>query len=342
VNELLMRNTSRIRGAVILATLQAFLLASAVVAADTQARNIPNGSSAKVRGIIVSRDGDLMRVREEGDSVVTVALSSTTKVTLKHGLFGLSHTGMEVTSLVPGLRVEAEGAGDEKGQLLASKVSFDPNDLKAARSIDTRVAPLEARTTSLEGRAGQLEGRAGQLETRSTDLESRSKTLEGKTTELADKETQTDQQVAEVNASATKANNGVSSLGGRVSALDDYETKGSATVYFAVKSTKLTEKARQELDALVESVKNDKGFMIEVAGFADSSGNAQINQELSQKRAQAVVQYLQEQGNVPLRRILAPAGLGTSHSVADNTTKQGRQQNRRVEVRVLVNRGLAG
>jgi outer membrane protein OmpA-like peptidoglycan-associated protein len=305
-------------------------------------RTIASGSSAKVRGVIVSRDGDLMRIREEADSVVTVALSSTTKVTMKHGLFKMSHTGMEVTSLVPGLRVEAEGTGNEKGELQATKVSFDPNDMKSARSIDTRVAPLEARTGAVEGRAGQLEGRAGQLESRSTDLEGRSKNLEGKTGELDDKLKQTDQQVAVVGDSANKANTGVNTLGGRVNALDDYETKGSATVYFAVKSTKLTEKAKQELDALIQSVKDDKGFMIEVAGFADSTGNVEMNQELSQKRAQAVVQYLQEVGNVPLRRILAPAGLGTSHSVADNHTREGRQQNRRVEVRVLVNRGITG
>lgn len=337
-----MRNISLIRGACLWVAVQALVLTSAVWAADTQVRSIANGSSAKVRGIIMSRDGDLMRVREEADSVVTVALSNTTKVSLKHGLFGMSKTGMEVTSLVPGLRIEAEGTGDDKGQLLATKVSFDPNDLKAARSLDTRVAPLEARTGALEGRAGQLEGRAGQLETRSTDLESRSKNLEGKTGELEDKQKQTDQQVAVVNDSATKANNGVSTLGGRVSALDDYETKGSTTVYFGVKSAKLTEKAKQDLDALIQSTKDDKGFMIEVAGFADTTGNAEMNQELSQRRAQAVVQYLQEQGNVPLRRILAPAGLGTSHSVADNHTREGRQQNRRVEVRVLVNRGITG
>lgn len=336
-----MKKVAQIRGVVLCTILQAFVLSSITWAADTQVRNIASGSHATVRGVIVSRDGDLMRIREEDDSVVSVALSSTTKVTLKNGLFGMGRKGMEVTALVPGLRVEAEGTGDEKGALLASKVSFNPNDLKAARSIDTRVAPLEARTTGVEGRAGQLEGRAGQLETRSTDLESRSKTLEGKTTELDDKQQQTDQRVTQVNASADKANNGVNTLGGRVSALDDYETKGSATVYFAVKSTKLTEKAKQELDALIESVKSDKAFMIEVAGFADSTGSAELNEELSQRRAQAVVQYLQMK-DVPLRRILAPAGLGASHGVADNTTKQGRQQNRRVEVRVLVNKGITG
>jgi OOP family OmpA-OmpF porin len=79
--------------------------------------------------------------------------------------------------------------------------------------------------------------------------------------------------------------------------------------------------------------------VIEVAGFADTTGNAEKNVELSEKRAAAVVQYLQMK-DVPLRRILAPAGLGTSHSVAENSTPEGRKQNRRVEVRVLVNRGI--
>ena len=81
--------------------------------------------------------------------------------------------------------------------------------------------------------------------------------------------------------------------------------------------------------------------MVEVAGFTDTTGNAAKNEELSEKRADSVVRYLQ-QGDVPLRRILAPAGLGESHSVADNKTTQGRKLNRRVEVRVLVNSTLEG
>lgn len=325
---------------VLCAVAQTLVLASTGWAADTQVRNIDNGAAAKVHGVIVSRDGGLIRVREDADSVVTVAVSSTTKVTLKHGLFG--RTATDAANLIPGLRVEAEGAGNEKGELAASKVSFDANALKSARAIDTRVAPLEARTGQLEGRAGQLESRAGQLETRSTDLEGRSQTLEGRAGQIEDKQKQTDRQVAAVNDSASKANQGVDTLGGRVSSLDDYETKGATTVYFAVKSTKLTEKAKQDLDALIAATKDAKGFVIEVAGYADATGSAQLNQQLSERRAQAVVRYLQEQGNVPLRRILAPAGLGTSHNAADNSTKEGRQQNRRVEVRILVNRGITG
>ena len=158
---------------------------------------------------------------------------------------------------------------------------------------------------------------------------------------LDQQQKQTDGTVAKVNDSATKANAGVDNLGHRVSDLDDYETKGSTTVYFAVKSAKLTPEACKELDSLIDQMKSEKGYMIEVAGFADTTGNPDKNVELSERRAAAVVQYLQLK-DVPLRRILAPAGLGTTHNVADNTTPQGRKQNRRVEVRVLVNRGITG
>jgi OmpA-OmpF porin, OOP family len=309
-------------------------LAATAFAADTQIRSIGNGLETKVKGVIQARDGDQVRVREADNAIVTVQLAETTKVVLKHGLFGMSRSGMETTSLVPGLRVEAEGKGNDKGDLVATRISFDPNDLRSARSVDTRVAPLEARTGHLENRTGQLEGRAGQLETRSTENEAR-------TAQLDEKQKQTDETVAKVNDSATKANSGVDNLGHRVSDLDDYETKGSTTVYFAVKSTKLTPDACRELDALIDKMKSEKGYMIEVAGFADASGNAEKNVELSERRAAAVVQYLQMK-DVPLRRILAPAGLGTSHSIAANNTSAGRKQNRRVEVRVLVNRGITG
>ncbi len=309
-------------------------MASTAFAADTQVRSIGDGLETKVKGVIQARDGDKIRLREADNAVVTIQLTETTKVALKHGLFGMSRTGMETTSLVPGLRLDAEGKGNDKGELVASKITFDPNDLRAARSIDTRVSPLESRTGQLETRAGQLEGRAGELETKSTELE-------GRTTQLDEKQKQTDETVAKVNDSATKANTGVDSLGHRVSDLDDYETKGSTTVYFAVKSAKLTPAACKELDALIDKMKSEKGYMIEVAGFADTTGNAEKNVELSERRAAAVVQYLQMR-DVPLRRILAPAGLGTTHNVADNTTPEGRKQNRRVEVRVLVNRGITG
>ncbi len=80
--------------------------------------------------------------------------------------------------------------------------------------------------------------------------------------------------------------------------------------------------------------------MVEIAGFADTTGNSAVNQALSQRRAEAVIQYLEESGNIPIHRILTPSGLGTSHEAADNKTSAGRKLNRRVEVKVLVNQGL--
>jgi outer membrane protein OmpA-like peptidoglycan-associated protein len=83
-----------------------------------------------------------------------------------------------------------------------------------------------------------------------------------------------------------------------------------------------------------------KGYTIEITGFASSDGSTQKNKLLSQKRAQAVIDYLVETHNVPLRRIGTSYGFGELQAVADNTTKEGREQNRRVEVKLLVSRGL--
>jgi outer membrane protein OmpA-like peptidoglycan-associated protein len=314
--------------------------ASVVRSADTQAHNVAAGEVAKVQGVIESRDGNKIQLRENANSIVVLITDSNTHITQRGGLWGMSHKDMDTEALLPGLYVTAEGRGNQNGQLLTSKISFQPGDLRAARSADSRVRPVEARAGALEGRATTVEGREDQVESRAGDLEKRSTSLEGK-------EQQTEQQVAVVkdtasqaSDSAQKANSGVASLGDRVTNLDDYATKTSATVLFAVNSSRLTPKAKADLDGLVQQIGDEKGYMIEVAGFADSTGNADRNQVLSEARATSVVRYLQEEGNVPLRRILAPAGLGTTHAAADNKTPQGREQNRRVEVRILVNKGL--
>lgn len=122
--------------------------------------------------------------------------------------------------------------------------------------------------------------------------------------------------------------------------LGDYDVKGEATVYFAVNSTTMSEEAKQQLQQLAASAVTLKGFMVQVAGYTDSSGNAAYNQELSDKRAEAVVNYLQQECKVPLYRVLAPEGMGESNPAGSNESTQGKQENRRVEVKVLVNRGM--
>ncbi len=305
-----------------------FLLTSLLVMGRVtpNERVFTNGEQAKVKGVIVSRDGNTLKIRGDDDALGTIDLTDATKIQMKHGMFGWSKSGMDVNSLVPGLHVEAQGRGNEKGELVADKVVFDPNSMRASRQIDTRVAPVEARTSTLEGRAGQLENRAGQIENRQGQLE--------------DTQKQTQQQVGQVKTEADQANQGVTDVNKRVSDLDNYESKYTKTVYFKLNSAVLSPEAKKDLDELAQQALNEKGYMIEVAGFADTTGKAGRNQVLSERRANAVIQYLEQQGNIPLHRILAPAGMGTSHAVADNTTREGRKMNRRVEVKVLVNQGV--
>jgi OmpA-OmpF porin, OOP family len=252
---------------------------------------------------------------------------------LKSGVIFRHSNKMDLGALVPGLHIEAQGKGNESGDMIADRVSFDPNSMRASRQIDARVSPLEARAGSLEGRAGVLEGRAGQLEGRAGQLETRAGQLE-------DQEKQTQGLVGQVKTTADQATQGVADVNHRVSDLDNYQVKDSATVYFQINRDKLTTDAEKDLSDLAKKAVAEKGYVIEVAGFADSTGKLSLNQELSERRANAVVRYLEQQGDIPIHRILPMAGMGISHEAADNKTREGRKMNRRVEVKILVNQGV--
>jgi OOP family OmpA-OmpF porin len=129
-------------------------------------------------------------------------------------------------------------------------------------------------------------------------------------------------------------------MGKKFGELGDYDVKGQATVYFPVNSATISDDAKQQLKQLAGQAVTMKGYMVEVAGYTDSSGNAAYNQELSDKRAEGVVNYLQQECKVPLYRVLAPEGMGESNPASSNESQQGKQENRRVEVKVLVNRGM--
>lgn len=147
-------------------------------------------------------------------------------------------------------------------------------------------------------------------------------------------------QVDELAAIAAEARNEAIVANERISALDDYDVQETAIVNFRVNSAELSPDARQQLDTLAAKALNHRGFMIEVMGHTDSTGSDAKNLRLSQQRADAVVQYLAINHKIPLRRFVTPMGYGKTDSVADNTTAAGRAQNRRVEVRMIVNRGM--
>ena len=317
-----------------------FAVAACSIAASTltwgvtpNTRTFTEGQSQKVQGVILSRDGNAIKLRIDDDSIGTVDLSDLTKIQLKSGVIFRHTSKMDLAALVPGLHIEAQGKGNNAGDLIADKVTFDPNSMRASRQIDARVSPLEARAGALEGRAGTLEGRATQLEGRAGQLETKEGALE-------DQEKQTQGLVGQVKSSADQANQGVSAVNNRVSDLDNYQVKDSATVYFAINRDVLTEDAQRDLADLAKKAQAEKGYVIEVAGFADSTGKLSFNQVLSERRANAVVRFLEQNGDIPIHRILPMAGMGITHEAADNKTREGRKMNRRVEVKILVNQGV--
>jgi OOP family OmpA-OmpF porin len=147
-------------------------------------------------------------------------------------------------------------------------------------------------------------------------------------------------QMDELYAIAAEARKEVTAVNERVSALDDYDVQESVAVNFRVNSAVLSPEAKQKLDELAEKTTSARGFMIEVAGHTDSTGSEAKNFRLSRDRAEAVIQYLAVNHKIPLRRFVTPMGYGKTEAVADNTTAAGRAQNRRVEVKMILNRGI--
>lgn len=148
-------------------------------------------------------------------------------------------------------------------------------------------------------------------------------------------------QMDELYAVAAEARREVTAVNERVSALDDYDVQELVAVNFRVNSAVLSPEAKRQLDELAAKASNARAYMIEVAGHTDSTGSEAKNFRLSQARADAVVQYLAVNHKIPLRRFVTPMGYGKTEFVADNTTAAGRAQNRRVEVKMILNRGMS-
>ncbi len=323
-------------------TLRAFLYSAAVVLAAAplaqaqgdsaapaqgQTASVASGQKMKIKGIVVRRDIDAntFDVQDASGVTTTVALTDRTSVKSKGGFFGGGST-YGAANILRGLNLEVEGRGDAQGRLAATKVRFGDTDLRVAQSLQARVDPVETRVGSAEGRLEQAEANAQRLSGQLDELAAVSNAARGGA--KAAQET------------ADAAISGVNMTNERISALDDYTTQQTAAVQFKYRSAVLTPEAKQQLDELARQAVALKGYVIEVRGFASAEGGPNANRQLSQRRADAVVRYLAENHNIPLRRVVTPFGYGDKQAVADNATRAGREQNRRVEVSVLVSRGL--
>jgi outer membrane protein OmpA-like peptidoglycan-associated protein len=148
-------------------------------------------------------------------------------------------------------------------------------------------------------------------------------------------------QMDELYAVAAEARNEATAANQRIDSLDDYDVQETVAVTFRVNSAVLSPEAKQQLDDFAAKTTDAKAYTIEVAGHTDSTGSEAKNFRLSQQRAESVVQYLAVHHKIPLRRIVTPMGYGKTEAVADNTTATGRAQNRRVEVKMMLNRGMS-
>jgi outer membrane protein OmpA-like peptidoglycan-associated protein len=285
---------------------------------DTQLRSLTSGQKYKVKGVVVAKDDTSFVVRDGTGVDTRVMIAPDTSIKTKGGFFG---GGDRIASnqIVRGLSLEVEGRGDGSGSLAATKVRFDDDDLRVAQSIDSRVTPTENRLTQTEENQQRLSGQIDELMAISNAARGGAK-------------------AAQETADAAIA--GVNATNQRISSLDDYVVQSTATVNFKVNSAMLSPEAKTQLDEVAQAAMQLKGYTIEITGFASADGSTQKNKVLSQKRSQAVIDYLVETHNIPLRRIGTSYGFGELQAVADNTTREGREQNRRVEIKLLVSRGL--
>jgi OmpA-OmpF porin, OOP family len=297
------------------------------------------GRKQKIDGVVVSRDADKLVVRDLNGSDVTVSVTGSTKIVEKKANPFRSAKTYPVTALLRGLEVQVEGRGDGS-TVVAEKIRFTNDDFGVARSLDTRVTPVETRVTTSEGRLDTAEGRL-------TAAEQNAQRLSGQLEELAAVANtarggaKAAQETADQALAASKANSAdIQATNDRISQIDNYEAKQNIAVNFRVNSSVLSDEAKAALDEIATQAKNEKGYLIQVTGFASADGPEAKNRVLSERRAEAVKRYMAENHDIPLHRIITPFGFGEAKPVADNTTRDGRKQNRRVEVAILINKGL--
>ena len=285
------------------------------------------GDKTEVKGMIISRTGETLTVRSaNGNTTVVITDDTTTKD--DKGLFGLDKSVMSNVVLIPGLKVDIDGTTDEQGRVVAKTVTVDGDDLEAAEMIQSGLHPtaeqVEANVRALEAHSGRLGGHDVQLAGHKENIESNQQNITA------------NRQRIEQNIRDIEENNQ------RWAALTQFDVKGEATVKFAVGSSKISAQDEEALKTLAQTAKGLSGYIVEVMGYADATGGAAMNTKLSEDRAKAVITYLMQQGDVPVRHIVAPGAMGEYGAKAPNETKAGRAENRRVEVKVLVNKGITG
>jgi len=281
------------------------LIAFALFTTVTLAQN------TKIKGIIKARSGDTLTLQSDASLTFTVLLTDTTDVGQLEGALKARNKKMSMASLIPGLPIQVEGSDNADNQLVATKIRFKGNDYQQALAIQ----------------AGMHEEKQVNTE-QQAELEKQNAELKAQQTQLTEQQQKLAAQKAMIEANTA-----------RFGQLDDYYIYDEVTVFFANGKTALDAQYKAPLMQLAQKAAAVNGYMIEVKGYASTTGSAALNQQLSQDRATNVVNFLQQQGHVPLTRMLAPGAMGET---GDSKTGADQAEARKVVVRVLQNKAIAG
>jgi len=277
-------------------------------------------AQTQIEGVIDGRSGATMKVKTQDGTDMVVLLTSTTQVEEVEGGLKMRKKTMGMTALIPGLPVQVKGS-TVNNQMVAEDVKFKGSDLKAAQDMQAGMAPVQA----------QAAAQAAQLALENQKIQATEQAVQAQQQQLAAEQAKID-----ANKAAVAATNK------RFSELGEYNTLGEVTVLFANGKILVAPEYKTQLMQLAQKAKGIDGYMIQVKGYASSVGSSAMNQRLSTERANNVTEFLEQKGGIPLTNMLAPGAMGTSKQVAPDTTSEGQADNRRVTVKILQNKGIAG
>jgi outer membrane protein OmpA-like peptidoglycan-associated protein len=311
-------------------TTLAVLLATIALASVSYAQTFTSGEKGKVQGDIKSRSGDLINVQaKKTGSMVVVKITDDTKVLRDKSTFGFPrHQDMNVTAMVPGLTINGEGVGNAAGQLEATEITFSPDVFAVEVAEQEEINANKSAAGHAQSTANQGVAAAAKAQSAANQAQNSAN--------------QAGAMAAAAGVVATTNAADINLVNKRVSDLDDYKTVAEAAIFYPTGQSTLDDATKADLDKLAAVALSTDGYMIEVAGYASKTGGQAANQQLSEDRAAVVANYLREHDNIPMRRILAPAGFGATHPLAENTDPQGRALDQRVDVTLLVNKGIQG
>jgi len=277
--------------------------------------------SVQVQGVIDSRSGATMTVKSPDSGNVVVLLTDSTDVQEVEGGLHMRKKQMGMTALVPGLSVQVKGSNNAQNQLVADSVRFKGSDLKTAQDIQAGVTPAEQ----------QLQAQQQQLQQTEQQIQQQQAAMQQQQAQLNAEQ----QKIADNKAAIAAANKRFGELG-------EYNILGEVTVLFGNGKVAIDPQYKPQLLDLAKKALTIEGYVIQVKGYASAVGSAALNQKLSTERANNVTEFLEQQGRIPLTNMLAPGAMGTARQVAPDTTAEGQADNRRVVVRILQNKGIAG